>query len=149
MDLNTASQACRNTNIDCSKTAIRSPCLSHVAPISKQRAVQAEFVHLDEFLTSNPRPTTDEDLARIYMNPRGELTLRSPVTPGITRLEKWLEAWNLYERTLMFHDPNLYHGLAMYRDFILKSNKKFYWSAVYTYDQRTARSTPLTRVWYH
>ena len=131
---------CRSDSMNtCSMSNRSNPtasCLSLIAPVSKQHAVQAEFVHLEEFLPTHPWPVSDEDLSKVYMNSQGEFTLRPPASVGITRLEKWLEAWNLYERTLMCHDASLYNGLATYRDFILKCNKKFHWSAVYTYDQR-------------
>ena len=110
--------------------------LSLIAPLSKQRAAQGVYVHLEEFLPTGPRPTTDEDLTRIYLNSKGEFTNLSPTTFYINRLEKWLEAWNSFERVLMCQDVSLYHGLASYRDFILKCNKKFVWSAVYAYDRR-------------
>ena len=110
--------------------------LSLIAPVSKQLAVQGEYVHLEDFLVTNPWPVTDEDLSKIYMNSRGEFTNRPLNYLCITQLEKWLEAWNMYERVLMCHDDTLYHGLATYRDFILQCNKKFHWSAVYAYDRR-------------
>ena len=82
-------------------------------------------------------PGATQSDTKLHVNINGELTLRSQKDfLAINNFNRWLQAWNKYERVLMTHSYTLYHGLATYRERIQQCSKKFYWSAVYAYDQR-------------
>ena len=63
----------------------------------------------------------------------------------IESFDLWLEAWNIYEALLMDVDPTRYKELARYRDLIQKANRKFTWSAVYSYDVQFRLSLILNK----
>jgi len=58
----------------------------------------------------------------------------------IESFDHWLEAWSIYEFSVVKDDPSRYGELARYRSIIQHANRKFRWSAVYDYDVRFRKS---------
>ena len=59
----------------------------------------------------------------------------------------WLQAWNNYESLIMSIQPELYNELLAYRMFIQTSDRKYRWSAIYSYDLRFRAELARTRSW--
>ena len=87
---------------------------------------------------------------KVKQNTCGDITCgtgdrKASATLTIESFDLWLEAWNIYEALLMDVDPAQYKELARYRDVIQKADRKFMWSAVYSYDVQFRLSLTLNK----
>ncbi len=96
-----------------------------------------EFVHLEDFLPTDPLPASSSELEPYVDSVTKAVAYRPKrARKAINSFEKWLQAWNNFERLLVNDDCQRYNSLADYREHIAAYSRKFHWPAVYAYDQR-------------
>ena len=98
-------------------------------------AISGEFVNLLEFISTSYSKDLEAHISD------GELQLKPRKSKrALDNLHIWLQAWDEFEALLtkkcMSVHPHLYSKLASYRRLIQSLDRKYMWSAIYTYDQR-------------
>ncbi len=104
---------------------------------TRRKATSGEFVHLEDFLPTEPLPASSSELEPYVDSVTKAVSYRPKrARKAINSFEKWLQAWNNFERLLVNDDCKRYNSLADYREHIAAYTRKFHWPAVYAYDQR-------------
>ena len=118
-----------------------------------QRITKREYIDFADLLTDNlyPHPSlTAQNQYKLEVNSQDPSALA--IVPSQQRkrrvdgLHSWLEAWNIYLRTVLHHFPLLAPDLLAYQDQICKFSRKFRAPAWIMYD--TATWPSLTRRWH-
>ena len=107
----------------------------------KNNIIKREYVDFTYLLSSNMFPvhtSSSSDNFTLAINPEDTSTLSfvpsQQKKSRINGLSSWLEAWNLYVRTLLSGFPHLAPDLLAYQDQICKFSRKFKSSAWLMYD---------------
>ena len=117
------------------------PALLPLPQKLKNKILKREYVDFTDLLSSNMYPVhtcSSSDNFTLAINP--EDTSMLSFVPSqqkkshINGLSSWLEAWNLYFRTLLSGFPHLAPDLLAYQDQICKFSRKFKSSAWLMYD---------------
>ena len=129
----------------------------HLPPLPlklRNKILKREYVDLTDLLSSNMYPvhtSSSSDNFTLAINPEDTCTLSFVPSQlkksHINGLSSWLEAWNLYFRTLLSGFPHLAPDLLAYQDQICKFSRKFKSSAWLMYDtafHHMAASNPST-----
>ena len=108
----------------------------------RSRILKREYVDFNELLSDNmyPHPAyaSSQSNFTLAINPQDSTSLT--FVPSHRRkcridgLSSWLEAWNVFVRTLLSHFPQLAPDLLAYQDQICKFSHKFKASAWLMYD---------------
>lgn len=116
----------------------------HLPPLPQKlrnKILKREYVDFTDLLSSNMYPvhtSSSADNFTLAINPEDTSTLSfvpsQQKKSRITGLSSWLEAWNLYFRTLLSGFPHLAPDLLAYQDQICKFSRKFKSSAWLMYD---------------
>ena len=120
------------------------PSDPHMPPLPqklKNKILKREYVDFTDLLSSNMYPvhtSSSSDNFTLAINPEDTSTLSfvpsQQKKSRINGLSSWLEAWNLYFRTLLSGFPHLAPDLLAYQDQICKFSRKFKSSAWLMYD---------------
>ena len=106
-----------------------------------QRITKREYIDFADLLADNlyPHPSlTPQNQYQLEVNPQDPSALA--IVPSQQRkrrvdgLHSWLEAWNIYLRTVLHHFPFLAPDLLAYQDQICKFSRKFRASTWIMYD---------------
>ena len=106
-----------------------------------QRIIKREYIDFSDLLSDNlyPHPSLPaQNQYKLEVNPQDPSALA--IVPSQQRkrrvdgLHSWLEAWNIYLRTVLHHFPLLAPDLIAYQDQICKFSRKFRASAWIMYD---------------
>ena len=98
---------------------------------TRKSAISGEFVNLLECISTSYSKDLEAHISD------GELQLKPRKSKrALDNLHVWLQAWDEFEALLMSVHPHLYSKLASYRRLIQSLDRKYMWSAIYTYDQR-------------
>ena len=116
----------------------------HLPPLLQKlrtKILKREYVDFTDLLSSNMYPvhtSSSSDNFTLAINPEDTSTLSfvssQQKKSRINGLSSWLEAWNLYFRTLLSGFPHLAPDLLAYHDQICKFSRKFKSSAWLMYD---------------
>ena len=107
----------------------------------QQRIAKREYIDFADLLSDNlyPHPSlATQNQYKLEINPQDPSALA--IVPSHQRkrrvdgLHSWLEAWNIYLRTVLHHFPLLAPDLLAYQDQICKFSRKFRASAWIMYD---------------
>ena len=133
------------------------PADQHLPPLPqklKHKILKREYVDFIDLLSSNMYPvhtSSSSDNFTLAINPDDTSTLSfvpsQQKKSRINGLSSWLEAWNLYFRTLLSGFPHLAPDLLAYQDQICKFSRKYKSSAWLMYDtafRHMAASNPST-----
>ena len=108
----------------------------------RTKIIKREYVDFNDLLSHKmyPHPSyaSSQDHFTLALNPQDATTLAFVPSQRkkrrINGLSYWLEAWNVYLRTILSHFPQLAPDLLAYQDQICKFSRKFKASAWLMYD---------------
>jgi len=107
------------------------------------KAINGEFIHLVDFVTCENQ---NEFETKISSDGTMQFVPRKSKKQLDTFLN-WLQAWNNYESVIMSVKPELYSELLSYRMFIQSADRKYRWSAIYSYDMRFRADLARDKSW--
>ena len=100
-----------------------------VSEATYNKAVSGEFINLVELLSYDDQNEYETSVID------GTLQIKPKKSKkALDSFLSWLQAWNNFELLLMSVKPHLYIKLLAYRNFIQNADKKYQWSAIYSYD---------------